>query len=917
MKGRFLKGICVLQAFLLAFMMLSMSKPVEASTNIKQQYKVSAGVDYQDNRISTSTSNQAARVMKVNLNDPYTKIEVGLPNPLNKMSGVTAKANASSKAGHQVVGAVNGSFFGQSSLPMYLIANNNKLINAGILPKGKDQYANEPIAFGVKNGAGIIDHYNLDLHFEHNGKSYPITASNKSRSDNQLILYTSDNPNKYTNTNSYGMEVVVTDLDSPLSMNFGSTVSGVVTKIRNHGDTSKTEIPENGFVLSAHGTSLDALKDIQNGDRISLTVDIDSKWKGASFMLASGPMLVENGKVSLSMDPNSSKAKERAPRTAVALDKTGKNVYFVTVDGRQSGYSNGMNLTEFAQYLVSLGVDRALNMDGGGSTAMAIRNPGDTQVKLVNSPSDGHERAVSTTLMAISTAPTGQAKWLNVHKSNDGVLLKGSSIKVVLDYMMDQYYNPLKISEDDLKFTSSLGSSKGNTFTANKAGKGSILVQYNQATKSLPIEVVDKIAKLEISPKNLEVRKGDIKNLTVKGYDEKGRQIIMSPNQVKWAVSGSVGAISSNGTFQVTASKGSGNVTASYGTTKATVTIKIAGNRDIIEPFDNTKNWTSSATRATVKIGNGGKGSPVYSGTSALKFDYNFTTSATGTAAAYLNPKKNFAITSRPHHIGMRVFGDGNQHWLRGLLVDGKGEEHTVNFTEDKGLSWEGWKYVNAIIPSDWPLPIQIKQIYLAEPHQELKGKGTLYFDQLQVVYDSNYHEPLFNDTGNSFWAEKEVSYLIDHQIISGFADGKFQPNTSLNRVQAAIILTRALGLNTNSVKNPQFNDVPSNYRFYKEIAAAANAGIVKGKNGGKTFDTYGTLTRAEMAVILQRAFKLSEADKNYFKDNLQSGFAYSAINSLASNNITKGYNDGTYKPSSPLTRAEFSVFLYRALPKE
>lgn len=738
MKGRMVKSVRVLLVVLLTASVFSWSKPASAATTGNQQFKVSAGVSYQDNRLSTSTSKQAARVIKVNLKDPYTDIEVGIPNPLNKLSKVTTRALSNSKPGHQVVGAVNGSFFGPTGLPVYLIANNNQLVNAGKLPIGKTEYANEPIAFGLKDGKGIIDHYNLDLHFDHNGVSYPITASNKARAADQLILYTEENPSAYTNTSAKGIEVVVQNLDAYPDLTFGSTVTGEVTQIRDYGDETNTKIPEGGFVLSATGTSKAALKGIQLGDSISLSVDIDDIWKDSSFMLGSGPMLVDNGKVSLSMDPNSAKAKARAARTAVAIDKTGQNVFFVTVDGGKPGYSTGMNLTEFAQYLVSIGAYRALNMDGGGSTAMAVRNPGDSTVKLANLPSDGFERSVATTLMAISTAPIGEAKSLKVHKSTNAVLLKGSSMKVLIDYVLDQYYNPLQASAKNLKLSSNLGTGNGNTFTATKTGKSTVKVQYNQASTTLPIEVVDKLAKLQISQSNLLVRNGDSVNLSLKGYDSKGRTVVVSPNSVKWSVAGKIGTVAKDGQFTVTGTKGTGTITATYGKIKATVSVKIGASQEVIDTFDTAANWTPSAIRATAGIKTTGKGEPVYNGKAALKLNYDFTTSTTGTSAAYLNAKKDFVFTSRPDHLGLYVYGDGNSHWLRTQLIDGNGKSYTVDFTKDKGLTWKGWKFVQADIPQNMPLPIKLKQIYVAQPHQELKNKGTLYFDQLQVYYKKN-----------------------------------------------------------------------------------------------------------------------------------------------------------------------------------
>jgi hypothetical protein len=821
-------------ALLLVFQVFS-PPSVLAATNIVDQFKASSGVQYKDSRVSSSSRDQAIRMLEVNLADPYTKVDVGIPNPLNDLARTTSQAQAYSTDGHQVVGAVNGSFFNQDTLPMYLISYRNQLVNAGIVASGEDQYVNEPIAFGVdSSGKGKIDHYNLDLSFVHSGNTYTITSTNKQRSNDNLILYTPDFPGGYTNTNPYGMEVIVGGLDSELSLEFGSTVTGEVQEIRRHGDTTNSKIPADGFVLSAHGESLEALKNIAIGDSIDLSVNIDSKWQQSDFMLAGGPLLVKDGKVSLSMDPNSSRARERAPRTAVAVDRTGDKVYLVTVDGRQSGYSDGMNLSEFASYLAGLGVEEALNLDGGGSTAMATRFPGDTEVKLANKPSDGWERAVSTILMAVSTAPKGVPTHIYSSKSVEGNLAIGETISVGIDYMLDQYYNPISFSKANVKLLDpqGLGTVNGLNFTAEKAGEGSLTLQYGTATKQIPIKIVDepvsKVTKLD--------------------------------------------------------------------------------------SFETNGNWKTSNIRANSSITTSSSAEPRYEGSHSLKWNYQFFKSQTGTSAAYLDAVKPIKMNGIPKEIGLRVFGDGNLQWLRGKVVDGNGTEHTVNFTEEKGLTWSGWKYVTASIDSTWKAPLKLQQIYIAQPYEDLKTSGTLYLDELKAIYNDGHKEPLFKDTGANFWAEKEVDYLINNGIISGYPDGDFQPNTALNRVQAAILLARTMNLNTSSATNPGFSDVPSSYRFYGEIAAVAKAGFMQGKKHGEIFDPYAKLTRAEMAVIMKRAFKLPDASKNTFSDNYASSFAYDAVKSLADSGITKGYSDRTFRPANPLSRTEFSVFLYRAL---
>ena len=82
----------------------------------------------------------------------------------------------------------------------------------------------------------------------------------------------------------------------------------------------------------------------------------------------------------------------RGPRTAVGQRADG-GVLLVTTDGRQPGYSVGMTNFELAQTLVRLGAVRGMALDGGGSSTLAFEGT------VLNSPSDGRERAVSTALM--------------------------------------------------------------------------------------------------------------------------------------------------------------------------------------------------------------------------------------------------------------------------------------------------------------------------------------------------------------------------------------------------------------------------------------------------------------------------------------------------------------------------------------
>lgn len=100
------------------------------------------------------------------------------------------------------------------------------------------------------------------------------------------------------------------------------------------------------------------------------------------------PMLVRDGRVDTpSLDAFDS-ANLRHPRSSVGVSRDGKKVILIVVDGRQ-GHSHGMTLYELARMFVELGAASALNLDGGGSSAIFVAEEGG----IVNSPSGGRWEA--------------------------------------------------------------------------------------------------------------------------------------------------------------------------------------------------------------------------------------------------------------------------------------------------------------------------------------------------------------------------------------------------------------------------------------------------------------------------------------------------------------------------------------------
>jgi len=95
-------------------------------------------------------------------------------------------------------------------------------------------------------------------------------------------------------------------------------------------------------------------------------------------------MIVEKGELVSGLDDA-----ERDPRTAIGINKNGRYLYLVVVDGRQPFYSDGATFTELAQLLIDQGANFAMALDGGGSSTMVIQGDNGKPV-ILNSPIDNY-----------------------------------------------------------------------------------------------------------------------------------------------------------------------------------------------------------------------------------------------------------------------------------------------------------------------------------------------------------------------------------------------------------------------------------------------------------------------------------------------------------------------------------------------
>ncbi len=163
---------------------------------------------------------------------------------------------------------------------------------------------------------------------------------------------------------------------------------------------------------------------------IGTTAEYNSTYRGelAEGIAGFGTMLVKDGEL-WSGIPTTNYYSDRASRTAVGITATGR-VVFMVLDGRQEPWSCGGSMIEIAQIMKLAGCVTAINMDGGGSTTFVARKAGDEELSLVNRPSDGVQRSVSTSMMMVSTAPSSKTFDRALVESNYNFMTVGAEVSV-------------------------------------------------------------------------------------------------------------------------------------------------------------------------------------------------------------------------------------------------------------------------------------------------------------------------------------------------------------------------------------------------------------------------------------------------------------------------------------------------------
>ena len=519
---------------------------------------------------------------------------------------------------------------------------------------------------------------------------------------------------------------------------------------------------------------------------------VDENGESTIWQAAAGSQwLVRDGK-DVTAGTSGAYNTERHSRTCVGVTAEGKVVLMV-LDGRQEPFSCGGTMHELAQIMLEAGCVAAVNLDGGGSTTYAARPEGSDKVEVINRPSDGSERSISSGLIVASTAVPSNTFDRVTMNAEDEYVTAGTSTKVTVAGV-----SPSGSSAEiptDIAYTVVNGTYENGVLTATAVGDVVLTATYNgKEVGSVTIHAVVP-EKLAFNSSEMTVPFGKTVTLALTAtYGLNEVKIKASDIQFTLENDG-IGTIDG---FDFAAGDGSvteSSITATIAGTavSATSTIKLGKGSEVIYDFEDKNvsdfdlgygayNYVLPEGKVYPVTAATGK---VHSGNGAMALDINYGNSLESgymmTALTYLGKDQKFENATK---LGMWIYisDEDVSTWIRytvfPLVLNDNGEYVTASSTITNTLAdgvasttgfvnqyqEPGWHYLSIDLSAYKGLDLlgnyYILQFYISDrdgagydywynQHKSYNGRYVMYVDDITVDYSDAVDDreaPVFGD---------------------------------------------------------------------------------------------------------------------------------------------------------------------------
>jgi exopolysaccharide biosynthesis protein len=905
-------------------LLLTVVWPVRNVSAITEYYKyitkeqTAEGVTVEETNIQTPEGPLNIYVMTVDLTNQYVKVDslVGSKGVIT-----TAKTTSNMAKGYGAIGAINGDYFQlEEKAPIGITVQSGNLVTSPA--QRRDMYSfgltkdNRPV-FDIFSFAGTVTATVYGSQFPLYGINKPtyLAGNGISADINHLNMYTLQWGSKSRGMISglTGMVEVVVEYDA-------------VKEIRI--DQPGVNIPQGGYVLAGHGAAGQFLTtSFQIGEPVVVNYSFAPENSNLVAAIGGQALLVDNGQVHWF----SQNITGRRARTVIGSSRDGKNLYLVVVEGGNG--SRGMTQEELADFMISIGAWRALNLDGGGSSAMVARMLGDQSVSVLNTPVYTSERAVPTGLGVFSTAPSGDLAGFKV--SGPRFVLVGTKRSFTAKGY-DVHYNPYSFDTGKINWEVSpdSGTFAGNMFSAEQSGLVTVKAVYSNVYGMYNVRILgsNDIAKVEVSPSSISLNPGESVTISVKVTTKQGAVFALQPNEYSLEMEGDIGTLTGN-EFTAGDHMAVGSLAVKVDSTVSKVRVAVGAIEKPLYGFETARtleyrDYPVGQTPGSFRLTNATE--PTFRGAGAARLEYDFTQTAK-TRAAYGSFTGGLALPGQPLGLGLWVMGDGgNGHWLRARIADAGDTEKLLDLTQN--VDWTGWRYVSADLPDNLKFPVRLTDIYLVETEGGVQDKGVIYFDELSLKIaptseDINTKPPVELSEQKDIVPGVKTSLNLGSDVELIFNNPVTAPVCSFNVKQVWSTKLPASGLNltmplynlTCSANGDNLEKLPSPVTVKLKVYGDINlskAGILVWDEAKYSWSQIPCQVDKAKKTVTAKTDRLgligllvNARPTPAFKDTGQN-WARDLIVEMAAKKIVGGYPDGSFLPAKGVTRAEFITLL-------
>ena len=572
-----------------------------------------------------------------------------------------------------------------------------------------------------------------------------------------LTLLTSDFADTTKNSEA-GVDVILTPVEDESGTysaepRVGRQTQYVVEQVLE--STGSIAIPEGKAVLTLNAKdnadTLAKLRALVPGDTVTLSItSTDARWSQVDQALGGVAKLVTNGQAASGLDAS------RTAWPAIGIKADGTLVFYA-LDGKQPGLSVGATQTQVAQRLIELGCVEAICMDGGGSTTIGVTYPDGSSMEVVNSPSDGSQRANSTAIfLTTELQPTGELDSYYVTPT-DNLLLSGAAVQLSASGL-DTHYYPTSGYEVEWEVTEGGGTVDENgLFTAGtESGTSRVTADDGYASGTVSITTVSTPDSITLSDESTGAAVTSL-NLDPGGQVDlkasasyRSLDLTAQDTCFTWTADPAVGTVDENGLFTAGEKSASGTLTVSAGGKTLTIPVSVAGHVNTLEDLEGGMDAFTATDTAVPAVETGLE--YVHNGRQSLKMTYDASSGSASLGAA-------LAIPAGESWLGMWVYGDGSGNTLMATVTDSQLQTSQILLT---ALNFTGWQYVSAELPEGAAYLNSLDVVYGGTA-----ASGEIWLDQLTTANEnvSDTTAPAVTLTVSGTQLTARVSDNVDRTI--------------------------------------------------------------------------------------------------------------------------------------------------------